>query len=210
MRNICITSLLVMVLLANASGCSSRSDDVTGQIVSIHEKIIEILLLNKTSGKVENPVGEVLAIEIDDHTVIETEHHHKGSLEELKVGHKIKAFDIKRKNKNYIAGKIQLLELTSDDIISSMLAPADKYHILVIADSKDEQAYEVFNSLLSEYSPQNYNFSFKEIDPDYPYDISKILDLEQLPAYLVLDSKGLLAKHYDENDLRTYISRLRN
>lgn len=201
-------TILIMLLLINV-GCSNKVNNAIGEIQAIGENI-EILILNKASySKDTNPLGEVMTIGIDEKTIIVNEQNQNIPLNELKVGHKVKVSIIKMKSKNSVAEKIQLLNLEYGDVISSLLAPNEEYHVAYFLDRDDKQTHKGFEKLLLDYKHQNYTFSLQNIDPEYPYDVRQILNLEQLPAYLVLDHQDLIAKFYEENELREYISQLK-
>ncbi|QHJ69140.1 hypothetical protein [Planococcus halotolerans] len=149
----------------------------------------------------------------DDKTAVRNEDGTEASLDDIKFGQKVQINPPRGDSFEGYAEEIIILDMTYEEKYEQLLAHNDGIRIVIMyeygerlpEEMKDaEPLFEEANNIL-ENTGKQVGASWHEYDKDFVADFKEELEIEQFPAVLVFDRKGMLFKSNDVEEMFDFL-----
>ena len=213
---------LIAIALFFFSACNSenpyrhyKDNEMIGNVLEIQDEktiLIDISEWEKRGwmSSYNTDEGYFYTVKITDETDIMFKDGTNATMEDVKTGQKVLVNPPKRKEFEGSPKELILLDMTFEEKYAGLL-PSDGYRIVVMQQKGGIMSVEEEVSILDMLSLKpKINASWMEYDKDYIVDFQKELDIKEFPALLVFDEEGLIFQTSHIEELKAYVTTLKN
>lgn len=209
-------SLLLGILLL--AGCSNKpyghyeDDKMIGNLaqVELENEMVEVDITEWAKRDIRGNIddyGVSIPVKITDDVIIRKEDGSLSNIKSLKIGQKVLLNPPKRKDEgiSYKAKEIILLEMSYKEKYKRLLSSQKgRYLTTVFVKEGDTIPAAMEDTLMGLLSKSPINFGVYQ--EDFIVDYKKELSIEKFPVILVFDTKGLVFKTYDVDELTAFFN----
>jgi hypothetical protein len=207
---------LLLCILLTLAACSSKpyghyeDDKMIGNIerVELENNVVEVDISEWSKRDIRGNVddyGVTIPVKITDDLIIKKEDGTLSNINSLEIGQKVLINPPKKSDEGirYKAKEIILLEMSYEEKYKRLLShQKGKYLTTVFVKEGDSLPAAMEDTLMGLLPKSPINFGVYQ--EDFIVDYKQEMNIEKFPVILVFDTKGLVFKTYDVDELEAF------